>query len=375
MSLWNVYVGAFTKEFADEVQKLNQTANIFWKGTYPRFTATPSEGIERLVFDDATGAIRHLGNAARDLVNPAYLALHPGKPVLYAAEWSRQGRLTAFAIGADGTLERQSAIDTLGEFAVAVSIHPSGKFAYVAHWGDGSVTACSLDDAGNPVTAELIDRSEPRDGHESHLHQVRVSPGGNCLISTDLGLDEITTFEVDAAGAVSRESMARIAFPAHSSPRHVEFHPSGKTVYVNGEHDSMVHVLDAEDGLPIRIRDSHSTRPAGHEGVNSCSELHLHPDGRTLYVGNRGSDCVAVFAVDGAGDLAIVGHQAALGRSPRAVRLDPTGRYLLVGNRNTSGVVVFQVGEDPALVPVGEPVEVPSPSSVVFVPAAESAVA
>ena len=375
MSLWNVYVGAFTKEFADEVQKLNQTANIFWKGTYPRFTATPSEGIERLVFDDATGAVRHLGNAAGDLVNPASLALHPSKPVLYAAEWSRQGRLTAFAIGDDGTLERLSSIDTLGEFAVAVSIHPSGKFAYVAHWGDGSVTACALDDAGNPVTAELIDRSEPRDGLESHLHEVRVSPGGNCLISTDLGLDQITTFEVDAEGAVSPESMVRLAFPAHSSPRHVEFHPSGKTVYVNGEHDSMVHVLDAEDGLPTRIRASQLSRPPGHEGVNSCSELHLHPDGRTLYVGNRGSDCVAVFAVDHGGDLTIAGHQSALGRSPRAVRLDPTGKYLVVGNRNTSGVIAFQIGEDPLLAPVGEPTEVPSPSSIVFVPAAAGSIA
>lgn len=375
MSLWNVYVGAFTKEFADEVQKINQTANIFWKGTYPRYTATVSEGIERLVFDDATGAVRHLGNAAGDLVNPAYLVLHPGKPVLYAAEWSRRGRLTAFAIGEDGTLERQSSIDTLGEFAVAVSIHPSGKFAYVAHWGDGSVTACSLDDAGNPVAAELIDRSEPRDGRESHLHEVRVSPGGNCLISTDLGLDEITTFEVDAEGAVSLESMSRLAFPEHSSPRHVEFHPSGKTVYVNGEHDSMVHVMDAEDGLPKRIRESHSARPPGHDGVNSCSELHLHPDGHTLYVGNRGSDCVAVFAVDDGGDLMILGHQPALGRSPRAVRLDPTGKYLVVGNRNTSGVIAFEVGEDPLLVPVGEPADVPSPSSLVFVPAAEGGVA
>ena len=375
MPLWNVYVGAFTKEFAEEVQKLNQTANIFWKGTYPRTTATPSEGIERLLFDDATGEIRYLGNAAGDLVSPTYLALHPGKPVLYAAEWARAGRLTAFTIGRDGTLERQSSIDTLGEFAVAVSIHPSGKFAYVAHWGDGSVTTCSLDDAGNPVTAELIDRSEPRDGHESHLHEVRVSPGGNCLISTDLGLDQITTFAVDAEGAVSPESIARITFPAHSSPRHVEFHPAGKTVYVDGEHDSMVHVLDAEDGLPLRIRASHSSRPPGYDGVNSCSELHLHPDGHTLYVGNRGSDCVAVFAVDSSGDLTIAGYQPALGRSPRAVRLDPTGKYLLVGNRNTNSVVVFQVGEDPLLAPVGEPAEVPSPSSLAFVPAAEGSVA
>jgi 6-phosphogluconolactonase len=82
-----------------------------------------------------------------------------------------------------------------------------------------------------------------------------------------------------------------------------------------------------------------------------------------------------MFAVDDAGDLAIAGHQTSLGRSPRAIRLDPTGKFLLVGNRNTSGVVAFQVGQDPLLVPVAEPVEVPSPSSLVFVLAAESDVA
>lgn len=371
MSLWNVYVGAFTKEFAGEVQKLNKTANIFWKGRYPSYTMTASEGIEHLVFDDADGSVRHVGNAAGDLVSPQYLALHPAKPVLYAAEWGRPSRLTAFAIGSDGTLERRSTVETSGDYAVAVSIHPSGKAAYVAHWGDGSVTACTLDDAGEPVAAELINRSEARDGHESHLHQVRISPGGNCLISTDLGLDEILTFEVDADGAVTRESMVRIPFPTQSSPRHVEFHPSGTTVYVNGEHDSMVHVLDAEDGTPKRIRSSLSSRPPGYEGINSCSELHLDSDGRTLYVGNRGSDCVAVFAVDDDGDLTTLGHQATLGRSPRAVRLDPSGRYLMVGNRNSSAVAVFQVGQDPILAPLGEPVEVPSPSSFVFVPAAE----
>src|SRR5258708_28436854 len=158
MSVWHVYVGGFTKEFADEVQKLNQTANIFWKGTYRRSTATPTEGIERLVFDDATGAVRHLGNAAGGLISPAYLALHPSKPVLYAAEWARAGRLTAFAIGSDGTLERQSSIETRGEFAIAVSIHPSGKFAYFAHWGDGRVRACPLDDAGKPGPSTLRNR-------------------------------------------------------------------------------------------------------------------------------------------------------------------------------------------------------------------------
>jgi len=370
MSLWNVYVGAFTKEFAEEVQKLNQSTNIFWKGKYPGFTATPSEGIERLVFDDVTGTVRHAGTAAGDLVTPQYLTLHPTLPVLYAVEFSRPGRLTTFAIRPDGELERRCSIETAGALPVAVGIHPSGRTAYVAHWGDGSLAACPIDDEGNPVSAERIHRSEQRDGHDSHLHEVRVTPDGTGLIATDLGLDEITTYRLDPDGVVSATSRGRIGFPARSAPRHMEFHPSGTAVYVDGEHDSRVYVLDAQDGLPTRIRRSRSSRPPAYEGRNSCSELHLHPDGHTLYVGNRGADCVTVFSVDGSGSLEVVGHQPSLGRSPRAVRLDPTGRFLLVGNRNTGGVAVFGVGQNPYLTPVGQPVDVPAPSSFVFVPAA-----
>jgi 6-phosphogluconolactonase len=128
-------------------------------------------------------------------------------------------------------------------------------------------------------------------------------------------------------------------------------------------------VLDAVDGVPKRIRTSHSARPPAHEGRNSCSELQLHPAGHTLYVGNRGADCVAVFSVDGTGDLGLMAFQASRGRSPRAVRRDPSGRYLMVGNRNTGTVAVFQIGQSPPLVPVGEPVAVPAPSSFAFVPA------
>jgi 6-phosphogluconolactonase len=368
MSQWNVYVGAYTKEFAAEVQRISQTANIFWKGKYPGFEATPSEGIERLIFDDATGEIRHLGNAASGVVNPQYVTLHPTKPVLYAAEWDRPGKLTSYQIAADGTLERRASIETHGDHAVAVCVHPSGKAAYVAHWGDGSVTVCTLDDAGHPITAERIARKEPIDNVESHLHQVVVSPSGSCLIWTDLGFDEISTIEVDADGRVNPDSLVRIPFPAHSSPRHVEFHPSGKTVYVNGEHDSKVYVLDAEDGLPTRIRASLRCPPPEHEGTNSCSELSLHPDAHALYVGNRGADCVTVFTVGANGDLSIAGYQPSLGRSPRAVRVEPSGKFLVVGNRNTNGVVVFKIGPDHLLETVGSPAEVPAPSSIVFVP-------
>jgi 6-phosphogluconolactonase len=97
------------------------------------------------------------------------------------------------------------------------------------------------------------------------------------------------------------------------------------------------------------------------------SELHLHPDGRTLYVGNRGSNHVTIFSVDGSGGVEPLGQHPSLGRSPRAVRVDPTGKYLVVANRDSGGLMVLEIGRDRLLSPVGEPVEARAPSSIVFV--------
>jgi 6-phosphogluconolactonase (cycloisomerase 2 family) len=124
MALWNVYVGGFTTEL---VQGLTDSTTIPASGQYSEMTA--SGGIDRMTFDDTTGELRYLGNVAADLTSPQYIALHPSKPLLYAAEFAGSGRLSTFGIGPDGALERQSGIETPGTYAVAVSLHPAGMAA------------------------------------------------------------------------------------------------------------------------------------------------------------------------------------------------------------------------------------------------------
>jgi 6-phosphogluconolactonase len=127
-----------------------------------------------------------------------------------------------------------------------------------------------------------------------------------------------------------------------------------------------LYVLEADQGLPVRILTSYSTRPSGFEGKNRLSELDLHPDGRTLYIGNRGGDNVAIVSLDNSGDVEAIHHQASLGRNLRAVRVDPSGRHLLVAHKDSGDLVVFAVDDGGRLGPVGEPIEVPTPSSIVF---------
>jgi 6-phosphogluconolactonase len=368
VTLWHLYVGTFTKEFGQEIQQLNATTSIFWRGSHPGLQTTPATGLERFSFDDRTGTLRYVDSTTCEISTPQYIALHPRLPVVYAAEFGRPSRLSAFAIRADGTLERVARPDSLGELAIAVSVHPSGEHAYVAHWGDGSLTSFQLDANGVPGAPHRI---APPDRHSgpagSQHHEVCVAPGGNGVLVTDIGSGELVVYAADEHGALSSVPTARISFPAGCAPRHLEFHPSGRFVYMVGEQDSMLHVLEAEDGLPTKILASHSTRPHGHDGSNVPSELHLHPDGRTLYVGNRGSNHVTIFSVDGSGGVEPLGQHPSLGRSPRAVRVDPTGKYLVVANRDSGGLMVLEIGRDRLLSPVGEPVEARAPSSIVFV--------
>jgi 6-phosphogluconolactonase len=381
MTRWSVYAGTFTKEFAEEIERLRSSGTDWWRGNAKKTADVPpvdtgaaywpaggrlANGIERFTFDDQTGDLRQLETVTGDLRNPQYLAAHPTLPVLYAAEYARPGRLITFGVGEDGALARRATTDSGGLLAVAVSVHPSGRVAYVAHWGDGTLSACQLDRDGSPVEVDAIVRAPQREPDRAHHHDVRITPGGNGVLVTDVGADDLTVYAADESGALRTPAAGRIAFPAGSGPRHIEFHPSGRYVYVVGEWDSALYVLEAEDWLPRKIVNRYPTVPPGYQGKNKTSELCLHPDGRTLFVGNRDSDSIAVFSVDDSGHAETLGHYPSCGRGPASVKVDPAGRHLLVGNVYSGSLAVFGIGPDRQLHLAGAPVTARAPRYLLF---------
>ena len=75
---------------------------------------------------------------------------------------------------------------------------------------------------------------------------------------------------------------------------------------------------------------------------------------------------MTIVSLDEQGGVQNREHQPTLGRGPRAVRVDPAGRYLLAGNLDSCNLAVFRIAEAGRLEPTGAPVEVSSPSSIVF---------
>jgi 6-phosphogluconolactonase len=131
---------------------------------------------------------------------------------------------------------------------------------------------------------------------------------------------------------------------------------------------STVHAMtyDAAKG-ELKVIQTLSTLPNEVKG-NSTAECQVHPDGKYVYVSNRGHDSIAVFSVDEAtGKLTPVGYTPTAGKTPRNFGVDPTGKFLIAANQGTNNVVVFKIDPKTGMPhPTGNEVSVPKPVCVKF---------
>ena len=136
-----------------------------------------------------------------------------------------------------------------------------------------------------------------------------------------------------------------------------------------GELNSSVSVLRCDpDTAALSVVQTLAMRPAGFTGENFPADIHVAPDGRTLYVSNRGHNSIVVFSIAaGTGTLTFQQVVSTRGDWPRNFSLDPTGRWLLVANQRSGSVVVFarDVGSG-RLTPTSQRIDLPSPVCLRF---------
>jgi 6-phosphogluconolactonase len=194
-------------------------------------------------------------------------------------------------------------------------------------------------------------------------------PDGRFVFATDLGIDRVLAYTLDATGQLIPAPNAGASAEPGSGPRHFAFAPDGETMYVINELTSTLTAFayDAESGS-LNRRQTLSTVPDGFHGVNWCAHVVVSPDGRFVYGSNRGHDSIAIWAVDREdGALNSLGHVSSGGETPRNFTLDPSGAWLLVANQDSDNVVVM--GRDPQTGLLADPtsiVDVPTACCLVF---------
>jgi 6-phosphogluconolactonase len=344
-------------------------------GTY---TDVESRGIYRLRFDDQTGALFDLELAAES-PSPSFLTTDPKGRFLFAVnenddEAPASGEVSSFAIDANtGALSFLSRQASGGAWPCHLALDASGRFVVVANYG-GSVAVLPVSGQGrlSPVVARLSPQGRgPHPRQEgSHAHGVYLDARNRLLLVPDLGLDQVLAYAFDAAsGGLTPAEPPGAAVAPGAGPRHLAWSPDGRFVHVVNEIDSTVTTFTWEGG---RLQRPHTVRtlPDDFGGENNTAEIAAHPNGRFVYASNRGHDSLAVFAADPENGLL---RRTALvsvgGKTPRHFVIAPSGRFLLAAHQDSNTVSVFRLDPDTGgLTAVGDPVRVPRPVCLLFLP-------
>lgn len=347
-------------------------------GTY---TGKDSKGIYASQFDFISGKLGEPILAA-EVGSPSFLAVHPSNKYLYAVgegavKGNKGGGVYAFAIdAATGKLTQVSAADSIGSGPCHVSIDPSGKMIFVANYGGGSSTAFAVESEGkigkNLGFHQYAGGSVDKGRQEApHTHCTAFDAAGKHCFVVDLGLDAVMVHEVDpAAGKVSDKPNV-IAMPKGTGPRHIALNKDNTVAYVNGELNMTVNLVRLDlANHKFEVVQSLSTVPEGKPMKGySTAETRIHPNGKFVYVSNRGQNSVAAFAVQADGTLKAIGHVTGDIKTPRNFNIDPSGKWMLVANQDGGSVQVFALEENGLAKPTVSKVAIGSPVCVKFVPA------
>ena len=314
--------------------------------------------------------VEHATLTARSTVRMSakvqYAWPHPSRSVLYVSTStagprmpSAHNHLSAMTVAADGALSARGPVALLPRRPVHLCLDPAARFAFNTHnFPLSSITVHRLADHLQMGEEVVQDPALPC-GIDPH--QGLVFPSGRTVLIVDRGhhaqadCEEqpgaLRTFHLDAAG---RLSPAQVIAPQGGygfGPRHGVFHPTQPWLYLSDERNNRLYMFrlngDEIEAQPAftcdTLADPGQVRPRQIAGP-----IHIHPDGKTLYLANRadhtmphgdvqvfsgGENNIAVFQIDAStGEPRPVQHANVQSFHVRTFACDPSGRLLVTAS-------------------------------------------
>jgi 6-phosphogluconolactonase len=367
-----------------------QTAIPFYASVGPRLN----------LYDlDAAAATLTLRGGVALPANVQYAWPHPSGKFLYvaasngqppsgptgAAGGDRRHYAIAFKIGADGSLTEHGPRRLLPVRPLHISADHSGAFLLIAYNVPSQVTVHRLE-ADGTIGEEVVQAAKPDFG--IYAHQVRATPSNRTVTLCSRGNDATTAKpedpgHIEVFGFQDGQLTNLLSLAPHGNglgfgPRHLDFHPNGRFVYVSLERENSLAVFGLKpDGTltsePLFYKSALGD-PDGkekHPG-QGVGPIHVHPNGRFVYQTNRGSGVtdmggrkvsnggennVVVWAINQTtGEPTLIQRAEAHGFELRTFTMDPSARVLIAasttpmlmpdGNTVSAGLSLYRVEAD-----------------------------
>jgi 6-phosphogluconolactonase (cycloisomerase 2 family) len=156
-----------------------------------------SNDVTRYLADGATGALT--SGVVLQAAGGYHEAMDPQGRYLYVSDWDKSGgdKLSAYAIGADGTVTLVGNYTTGGVNPAGVAVTPDGRFVYTVNWGSGTIAGYSVG-SGGALTALTGSPFALGDG----AWELSLDPSGKWLFAGHGAV--MSTFTIDGtSGALT----------------------------------------------------------------------------------------------------------------------------------------------------------------------------
>ena len=341
------------------------------------FAPGTNGAIHAFHLDPETGRLKP-AQRTEGVEHPFFLAVSRDQRFLYSIHAKNFGgkepeQVAAYALeGRTGRLKLLNRQSTRGTASCYLDVDATGKTVLVANYTTGNVGSLPVRDDGS--LGEMVSFFQhagssvdlPRQ-KGPNAHSFVVSPDNRFAFATDLGIDQVLGYRLDAANAKLTPNDPPFAkAPPGAGPRHLIFHPNGKHIYVINELKNSVTLFDytAAAGT-LTERQTISTLPADFTGKSYCADLKITPNGKFLYGTNRGHDSIAAYRLGDDGRLTLLGIEPSLGKGPQNLAFAVNGKFLLCANMAGKNVAAFRVdAQTGGLKSVGEPLALTSPSCI-----------
>lgn len=216
----------------------------------------------------------------------------------------------------------------------------------VSNYSGGNFSVFRVDKQGALSLIQTV-QHQGKSIHEArqqgpHVHSATFSPDGKFLLVADLGTDKIHSYSVNPDAELPIQPFREFTCLPGDGPRHLTFSSDGNEVYVVQELSAVLEVFDyVADTLASKQR--LSLTPTDFEGAVGAAEIRIAPEGKHVYVSNRGdANTITCFQKTDAGQFEQLQQVSSGGIMPRNFNLTPDGNFLLVVHQGSGDVVVFE---------------------------------
>ncbi|TVP41563.1 lactonase family protein [Candidatus Nitrosocosmicus arcticus] len=331
-------------------------------GTFVYVSNGEDGDIAVMKLDPKTGDMKMVEKAPAG-PNVKHMALSPDHRFLYASIRSEPFSVITYLINSETGNLTQLSKESLPHNMAYISVDQTGRFLLSVSYADAKI-------AVNPIDPKGFVQSEPVQVISTgpNPHSILVDQSNRFVYVPHLGNDQIKQFLFnESTGVLTPNDPAVVYTKDGSGPRHFDFSPNNRFVYVSNEMDGMVYSykIDNRTGnlteiqrisaIPLNISFKPSTPSAGNGAPEmedgevttiGVADIHITPDGRWVYVSERATSTIAAFAVEPhAGNLTHIGSYDTE-KTPRGINIDPSSNFVIAAGQESGHVSVHAINQE-----------------------------